>query len=81
MLEGGSGPKEDHRLSSAIEFGSINPVAGQKTRVAAVKEEAADYSLLRELTTKPRTTYLAAVRNPNPEIKSGKKETLADGRG
>src|SRR5262249_2700143 len=40
----------------AIEFGSINPVGGQKTRVAAVKEEPLDYSLLRELTTKPRTT-------------------------
>ena len=28
------------------------------------------YSLLEELNVKPRTRYLAAVRNPNPELPS-----------
>jgi molybdopterin-containing oxidoreductase family iron-sulfur binding subunit len=52
----------------AIEFGSIREVAGQKTRVAKLKEEPLDYSLLRELTTVPRTTYMARIRNPNPRL-------------
>jgi len=56
----------------AIEFGSILPVAGQKTRVQELKEEPTDYSLLRELTTKPRTTYLARITNPNPAMEGGK---------
>ena len=29
-----------------------------------------DYSLLGELNARPRTTYMSALRNPNPEIKS-----------
>ena len=28
----------------------------------------ADYELLGELNTKPRTTYLSALWNPNPEL-------------
>jgi Fe-S-cluster-containing dehydrogenase component len=56
--------------TQAIVFGSINPVGGQKTKVAALKAEPLDYSLLRELTTKPRTTYLARVTNPNPALEA-----------
>jgi molybdopterin-containing oxidoreductase family iron-sulfur binding subunit len=50
--------------SRAIEFGSVRPVAGRSTPVAALKEQPHDYSLLHELTTRPRTTYLARVVNP-----------------
>lgn len=53
--------------TEAIVFGNIND---RGSRVAKLKGEERNYSLLGELNTKPRTTYLAAVRNPNPELGS-----------
>ena len=38
--------------------------------VAQLKKEPSNYGLLAELNTRPRTTYLAVVRNPNPELKN-----------
>jgi molybdopterin-containing oxidoreductase family iron-sulfur binding subunit len=52
----------------AITFGSITPVAGQQMPIAKLKQEPHDYVLLRELTTKPRTSYLARITNPNPAL-------------
>jgi hypothetical protein len=39
--------------------------------VAQFKAQPRNYGLLQELNTRPRTTYLARVRNPNPEIERG----------
>ncbi|HXF64010.1 MAG TPA: TAT-variant-translocated molybdopterin oxidoreductase [Caldilineaceae bacterium] len=49
----------------AIVFGDINNLESAVTRM---KEQPLNYGLLEELGTQPRTTYLAEVRNPNPEI-------------
>jgi molybdopterin-containing oxidoreductase family iron-sulfur binding subunit len=53
--------------AQAIVFGNINDPA---SRVAKLKAEQLNYSLLAELNTRPRTTYLAALRNPNPEVEN-----------
>jgi Fe-S-cluster-containing dehydrogenase component len=49
----------------AITFGNINDKQGH---VAQRKTVDRNYGLLASLNTRPRTTYLASVRNPNPEL-------------
>jgi len=51
--------------SQAITFGDLND---PKAQVTADKRNPRNYSLLEELGTRPRTTYLAMVKNPNPEL-------------
>ena len=53
--------------TEAIIFGDIND---PNSRVTKMKAEKTNYGLLADLNTRPRTTYLAALRNPNPEIET-----------
>ena len=59
--------------TEAIVFGNINDHSSQ---VAKLKASPRNYGLLAELQTQPRTTYLAAVRNTNPEINHTPQEAM-----
>jgi molybdopterin-containing oxidoreductase family iron-sulfur binding subunit len=51
--------------TQAIIFGDIND---KQSAVANAKAEPTNYGLLEDLTTRPRTTYLAHLSNPNPAL-------------
>ncbi len=51
--------------TEAIVFGDLNDPT---SRVAKLQAQKRRYDLLADLNTRPRTVYLAAVRNPNAEI-------------
>ncbi|MCP4205010.1 MAG: TAT-variant-translocated molybdopterin oxidoreductase [bacterium] len=51
--------------TESIVFGNINDA---ESKVAERKASPLDYGILEELSTRPRTTYMAELRNPNPAL-------------
>jgi molybdopterin-containing oxidoreductase family iron-sulfur binding subunit len=57
--------------TEAIVFGDLNDPT---SKVAKLQAQKRNYGLLADLNTRPRTTYLAAVRNPNDALGGEKGE-------
>ena len=53
--------------TEALIFGNLNDPS---SRVAKLKNEQRSYGVLAEIGTRPRTSYLAAVRNPSSELET-----------
>jgi Fe-S-cluster-containing dehydrogenase component len=51
--------------AEAIHFGDLSD---SKSKVAKLRQDRRNYALLEELGTRPRTTYLKAIRNPIPDL-------------
>jgi Fe-S-cluster-containing dehydrogenase component len=58
--------------TKAIQFGNINDLKSEAVRL---KKTDRNYELLAELNVRPRTSYLAKIRNPNPALKNDEPET------
>jgi molybdopterin-containing oxidoreductase family iron-sulfur binding subunit len=63
---------QDACPAGAIRFGNLlddpSKGAGAESRVVAAKRSKRNYHLLNHIGTRPRTSYLARVKNPNPAM-------------
>jgi MoCo/4Fe-4S cofactor protein with predicted Tat translocation signal len=59
----------------AIIFGNIND---PESRVAKIKKQNRNYGMLVEYNTRPRTSYLAKIRNPHPELERLEKKVTSN---
>ena len=51
--------------TQAITFGDLND---KESQIVKRKADPRNYGILTDLNTKPRTSYLARLQNPNPEL-------------
>jgi hypothetical protein len=54
--------------AEAITFGNLND---PQSKVSILKQDERNYGVLAYLGTRPRTSYLGRVRNPNPDMPPG----------
>ena len=62
--------------TEAITFGDLND---PNSKIAKSRRNARNYKLLADLNTRPRTEFLARVRNPNPELEAPQAPAPAHG--
>ncbi len=62
--------------ANALVFGNL---LDKGSRASKLKSEPRDYAVLNEYNTRPRTTYLAVLKNPNPEIQGFETAKNANG--
>jgi MoCo/4Fe-4S cofactor protein with predicted Tat translocation signal len=65
--------------AGAIIFGDLNQRGG--SRVKQMQDDPLNYGLLADLNTRPRTTYQAALKNPNPAIAQRERARQEAGHG
>ena len=61
--------------ADAIVFGNI---LDPDSHVSKMKKQSRDYHILQQLHLKPRTSFLASIRNPNPKLAVKKPEVVSN---